>query len=152
MNRDLITIHETFSPEQTRELGRSLGLAALPGDVYCLDGELGTGKTVLAQGFAEGLGLREVVNSPTFTIIQTYESGRLPFYHMDVYRLSDGDELLAIGCEEYFYGDGVCLVEWACLVEEVMPEDAIHLQVEKVPEKGTEYRRITITRPARDKR
>ena len=102
MNRDLITIHETFTPEQTRELGRSLGLAALPGDVYCLDGELGTGKTVLAQGFAEGLGLREVVNSPTFTIIQTYESGRLPFYHMDVYRLSDGDELLAIGCEESF--------------------------------------------------
>ena len=137
-------IYETYSPEETRELGRKIGERANPGDVYALNGELGVGKTTFTQGIAEGLGITEPVCSPTFTIVQVYEEGRLPFYHFDVYRIEEPEEMEEIGYEEYFYGKGLCLVEWASLIEEILPEDSREVLIEKDLEKGFDYRRITI--------
>ena len=116
------------------------------GTVFCLDGDLGVGKTVFTQGFAAGLGIEEPVNSPTFTIVQVYEQGRLPFYHFDVYRINDIDEMYEIGCEEYFYGEGVCFIEWAQLIQEMIPENAVTITIEKDLEKGFDYRKITISK------
>ncbi len=136
---------ETYKAEETWELGRRLGLGASAGQVYCLDGDLGTGKTVFTQGFAAGLGISGPVNSPTFTILQIYEEGRLPLYHFDVYRIGDVEEMDEIGYEEYFYGEGVCLIEWSCLIREILPADSIGIRIEKDLEKGFDYRRIEIT-------
>lgn len=135
---------ESNSPRETYELGRKIGLEAMPGQIYCLDGDLGTGKTVFTQGFAAGLGIEEAVNSPTFTIVQVYEEGRLPLYHFDVYRIGDVEEMEEIGYEDYFYGEGVCLIEWAELIEDILPENRIRITIEKELEKGFDYRRITI--------
>ncbi len=135
---------ETTTSEETLALGRRIGEQALPGTVICVDGDLGVGKTVLAQGIAKGLGITEQVVSPTFTIIQEYRDGRLPFYHFDVYRIEDPDEMYEVGFEDYFYGDGVCMIEWAELIRELLPVDHIHIEVEKNPEKGPDYRRIII--------
>lgn len=137
-------IKETFSETETRAFGESLGKTAKPGTVYTLTGDLGVGKTVLTQGFAKGLGVTEYVNSPTFTIVQEYEDGRLPFYHFDVYRIGDIEEMDEIGYEDYFYGEGVCLIEWAELIEELLPEKRMVLCIEKDLEKGFDYRRITV--------
>ena len=138
-------ILETFGEEETRAFGRRLGETAVPGEVICLDGDLGVGKTVFAQGFAEGLGINGPVASPTFTIVQTHEKGRLPLYHMDVYRLEDEDELEAIGGSEMLLGDGVCLVEWGSLVEGLLPPGTIRVLIEKDLTKGADYRRISVT-------
>lgn len=135
---------ETNSPEETFSLGKELGESAKPGMIFCLDGDLGVGKTVFTQGFAEGLGIEEPVNSPTFTIVQVYEEGRLPLYHFDVYRIAEPEEMDEIGYEDYFFGDGVCLIEWASLVKELIPETARRIVIEKEPEKGFDYRKITI--------
>lgn len=124
---------------------KKLGEAAEPGTVYTLVGDLGVGKTVLTQGLAEGLGITEAVNSPTFTILQVYEEGRLPLYHFDVYRIGDVEEMDEIGYEDYFYGDGVCLIEWANLIEEILPEKYTEIRIEKDLEKGFDYRKITVT-------
>ncbi len=137
-------VMEVSGEKETREIGRELGLQAKPGEVYALIGDLGTGKTVFSQGFAEGLGVREPVNSPTFTIVQIYEGGRLPFYHFDVYRIGDVEEMYEIGYEDCFYGEGVSLVEWANYIEELLPENCIRITLEKDLEKGFSYRRITI--------
>ena len=118
---------------------------AKPGDVYTLVGDLGVGKTVFTQGIAEGLGITEPVSSPTFTIVQVYEEGRMPFYHFDVYRIGDIEEMDEIGYEDYFYGDGLCMIEWANLIEEILPEQIIEITIEKDLEKGFDYRRITVT-------
>ena len=136
--------YETFSAKETRALGRKMGECAKPGTVICLNGDLGTGKTVFTQGFAEGLGITEPVTSPTFTIIQEYEEGRLPFYHFDVYRIGDPEEMDEIGYEDYFYGNGACLIEWAELIEELLPEERCEILIEKDPEKGFDYRKITV--------
>lgn len=136
---------ETFSMEETMELGRSIGREAKPGEVYTLIGDLGVGKTVLTQGIAEGLAITEAICSPTFTIVQVYEEGRLPLYHFDVYRIGDPEEMDEIGYEDYFYGDGVTLIEWANLIEELLPEHHKEITIEKDLEKGFDYRRITIT-------
>jgi tRNA threonylcarbamoyladenosine biosynthesis protein TsaE len=109
-----------------------------------LDGELGVGKTEFTKGFAKGLALTEPISSPTFTIVQEYEEGRLPFYHFDVYRIGDVEEMDEIGYEDYFYGEGVCLIEWGCLVGEIIPPERIRILIEKDLEKGFDYRRITI--------
>ena len=138
---------ETNSENETLELGRRLGQKAVPGQVFSLVGDLGVGKTVFTKGMADGLGITEPVSSPTFTILQVYDEGKLPFYHFDVYRISDPEEMDEIGYEDYFYGDGVCLVEWANLIEELMPEDTIRVRIEKDLEKGFDYRRITIDYP-----
>ena len=140
--RELVV--ETFSPEETLELGRRLGQQAKPGEVYTLIGDLGVGKTVLTQGIAEGLEIEEPICSPTFTIVQVYEEGRIPFYHFDVYRIGDVEEMDEIGFEDYVYGDGVCLIEWANLIREILPEDFVGILIEKDMEKGFDYRRITL--------
>ena len=136
---------ETNRAEETFALGRKTGEQARAGQVYTLVGDLGVGKTVFTQGVARGLGITEPIISPTITIIQEYEEGRLPFYHFDVYRIGDIEEMEEIGYEDYFYGEGICLVEWANLIEELIPEDAVHVTIEKDLEKGFDYRRITIT-------
>lgn len=140
----MINLIETDRPEATWELGRRLGEQAVKGQVICLNGDLGVGKTVFTQGFADGLGINEPVSSPTFTILQIYEAGRLPLYHFDVYRIGDIEEMEEIGYEDYFFGDGVCLIEWASLIEEILPEQAVRITIEKDLEKGFDYRRITI--------
>ena len=135
---------ETHEPEETFEVGRTIGMNAKPGQIYTLTGDLGVGKTVFTQGVAAGLGITEPVNSPTFTIIQEYEDGRLPFYHFDVYRIGDLEEMEEIGYDDYFFGQGICLIEWAELIEEILPEKRIEVTIEKDLEKGFEYRKITI--------
>ena len=135
---------ETHDPEETFEVGRTIGMNAKPGQIYTLTGDLGVGKTVFTQGVAAGLGITEPVNSPTFTIIQEYEDGRLPFYHFDVYRIGDLEEMEEIGYDDYFFGQGICLIEWAELIEEILPEKRIEVTIEKDLEKGFEYRKITI--------
>ena len=137
-------IIETHDPEETFEAGRKIGMNAKPGQIYTLTGDLGVGKTVFTQGVAAGLGITEPVNSPTFTIIQEYEDGRLPFYHFDVYRIADLEEMEEIGYDDYFFGKGICLIEWAELIEELLPESIIAITIEKNPEKGFDYRKITI--------
>ncbi len=135
---------ETYSPEETFALGKQLGESAKPGEVFTLNGDLGVGKTVFTQGFAAGLGITEPVSSPTFTIVQIYEEGRLPLYHFDVYRIGDVEEMEEIGYEDAFYGEGVSLIEWAELVSEILPEHYTSIRVEKDLEKGFDYRSITI--------
>lgn len=139
-----MTKHETYSEAETFAIGENLGKTAIPGQVYCLNGDLGTGKTVISKGFAKGLGIKSHITSPTFTIINVYEEGRMPFYHFDVYRIGDPYELEEIGYEEYFYGEGITLIEWSTLVEELIPEDAIQISVTKDIEKGLDYRCIII--------
>ena len=137
-------IYEVNSPEETYELGKSLGSTANVGEIYCLNGDLGVGKTVFTKGFADGLGISEEVNSPTFTIIQEYKDGRIPLYHFDVYRIADSSEMDDLGYEEYFYGDGICLIEWSVNIEDIIPEDAKIILIEKDLSKGLNYRKITI--------
>lgn len=142
-NKNVYVI-ETNAPEETYELGVKLGREAQAGDVYTLIGDLGVGKTVFTQGVAAGLGIAEPVSSPTFTIVQVYEEGRLPFYHFDVYRIGDVWEMEEIGYEDFFYGEGVTMIEWANLIEEILPERYRQIRIEKDPEQGFDYRKITI--------
>lgn len=135
---------ESNSAEETFALGEKLGKDCVAGQVYTLIGDLGVGKTVFTQGFAKGLGIEGPVNSPTFTILQVYEDGRMPFYHFDVYRIADVEEMDEIGYEDCFYGEGVCLIEWANLIEEILPETYQQITIEKDLKKGFDYRRITI--------
>lgn len=137
-------IIETRSPEETFQVGKSLGEKAYPGQVITLTGDLGVGKTVFTQGLAKGLGIEEPVNSPTFTIAQVYEGGRLPFYHFDVYRIGDVEEMDEVGFDEYVSGEGVSLIEWANLIEEILPENRVNITIEKDLEQGFDFRRITI--------
>ena len=137
-------IYETNSEKETFELGKNLGEQAKAGQIFCLNGDLGVGKTVFTQGFAKGLGIEENVNSPTFTIIQGYEEGRIPLYHVEVYRIGEPEERYEIGYEEYFFGEGVCLIEWSKLIEELIPEEAINIEIDKNLEKGLDYRKITV--------
>ena len=137
---------ETRSSKETYELGYNMGKNARAGDVYCLDGDLGVGKTVFTQGFAKGLGINEPINSPTFTIVQEYHDGRLPLYHFDVYRIGDITEMDEIGYEEYFYSEGVCLIEWGNLISEIMPENATYIKISKDLSKGFDYRKIEVTK------
>lgn len=135
---------ESFCPEDTLALGQKIGELVKPGTVISLVGDLGVGKTVFTQGLAKGLGITEPVNSPTFTIVQVYDGGRLPFYHFDVYRIGDIEEMDEIGYEDYFYGEGVCLIEWADLIRELLPEHTGRIVIEKDLENGFDYRRITL--------
>ena len=141
-------VTETRSPEETyalgEKIGKKLGMEAQAGQVYCLNGDLGVGKTVFTKGLAAGLGITEPVSSPTFTIVQVYEEGRLPFYHFDVYRIGDIEEMEEIGYDDYFFGNGICLIEWAELIEEILPENRTEVIIEKDLEKGFDYRKIII--------
>lgn len=135
---------ETRSPEETFRLGEELGRKAVPGQVFTLTGDLGVGKTVFTQGLAKGLGIEEPVNSPTFTIVQVYEEGRLPFYHFDVYRIGDVEEMEEVGFDDYVMGEGVSLIEWADLIEEILPEKRTEIRIEKDLGQGFDYRKITV--------
>ncbi|MGN1146894.1 MAG: tRNA (adenosine(37)-N6)-threonylcarbamoyltransferase complex ATPase subunit type 1 TsaE [Lachnospiraceae bacterium] len=137
-------LYETRNEKETGLLGEEMGKKAIPGEVYTLIGDLGVGKTVFTQGFARGLGITEHVNSPTFTIVQIYEEGRMPFYHFDVYRIGDVEEMEEIGYEDCFYGEGVCLIEWANLIEEILPQHYTQVTIEKDLEKGFDYRKIIV--------
>ena len=137
-------IFETFKPEETFHLGFQMGKEATPGQVVTLEGDLGVGKTVFTQGVAKGLEIEEPICSPTFTIVQVYEEGRLPFYHFDVYRIGDVEEMDEIGYEDYFYGDGLSLIEWSNLIQEILPEKRTDITIEKDLEKGFDYRKITL--------
>ena len=137
-------IYETNSAQETFELGRRIGQQAKKGQIYTLEGDLGVGKTVLTQGVAAGLKITEPISSPTFTILQEYQEGRLPFYHFDVYRIGDVEEMEEIGYDDYFFGDGICLIVWANLIQEILPENVISIVIEKNLEKGFDYRRITL--------
>lgn len=137
-------IIETRKPDETFAFAEKLGKHAVPGQVYALNGDLGVGKTVFAKGLAAGLGVTEPVSSPTFTIVQEYRTGRIPFYHFDVYRIEEPEEMEEIGYEDYFYGDGVCLIEWSDLIRDILPDRMIRVTIEKDPDKGFDYRRITI--------
>ena len=138
-------IIETNTPKETFDFGKKLGEAAKAGTVYTLIGDLGVGKTVFTQGLAKGLEIDEPISSPTFTIVQVYEEGRLPLYHFDVYRIGDVEEMEELGYEDYFYGNGVSLIEWANLIEEILPEHYTEIKIEKDLEKGFDYRKITVT-------
>ena len=139
-----MVVIDSFCAKDTYELGEKIGQMAKPGMVISLTGDLGVGKTVFTQGLAKGLGIEEPVNSPTFTIVQVYEEGRLPLYHFDVYRIGDIEEMDEIGYEDFFYGEGVCLIEWADLIREILPEQMCRVTIEKDLEKGFDYRKITL--------
>jgi len=138
-------IYESFSDTETFSIGKMLGEKARPGQVYCLAGDLGVGKTVFSKGFAEGVGVTSTVSSPTFTIVHSYDEGRCSFHHFDVYRISDADEMYEIGFEEYIGGEGICLIEWANLIDDILPEDKITVDISKNLEKGTDYRKIEVS-------
>lgn len=140
-------IYESRSEKETLEIGRGMGRQAEPGAIYLLHGDLGVGKTVFTKGFAEGLEITEPVTSPTFTLIQEYDVGRVPFYHFDVYRIGDVEEMYDLGYEDYFFGEGVCLIEWASRIEEILPPDCWNITIEKNLEKGFDYRKITVEKP-----
>ncbi len=137
---------DSQTEQDTKAIGRQLGESCNPGDVVLLHGDLGVGKTVFTKGFAEGLGIQEPISSPTFTIVQIYETGRLPLYHFDVYRIADVEEMEEIGYEDYFYGNGVCLIEWAELITEILPDRCIDVTITKDLSQGLDYRRICIQR------
>lgn len=139
-------IIETNSAKETFLLGQYLAQKAKKGQIYCLNGDLGVGKTVFTQGIAAGLGITEPINSPTFTIVQIYEEGKMPFYHFDVYRIGDVEEMDEIGFEDYFLGEGVCLIEWSSKIKEILPSHCGEIQIQKDLTKGLDYRRITIIR------
>ncbi|NLK36527.1 MAG: tRNA (adenosine(37)-N6)-threonylcarbamoyltransferase complex ATPase subunit type 1 TsaE [Epulopiscium sp.] len=137
-------IYESFSQEDTWKLGYKLGQQAKEGEIYCLCGDLGAGKTVFTKGFAQGLEITDHITSPTFTIVNEYQ-GRLPLYHFDVYRIASVEEMEDTGYEEYFFGKGVSLVEWAELIKELMPQEALWIQIERDFSQGDDYRRITVS-------
>lgn len=136
--------YESLSEKETFSLGYKLGQCAQPGDVYCMDGDLGVGKTVFTAGFAQGLAIKTPICSPTFTILQVYEEGRLPLYHFDVYRIADVDEMEEIGFDEYAFGNGVCLIEWGSQIKDILPKNTIYITIEKDLERGFDYRLITV--------
>lgn len=138
-------VYETNSPDETFNIGEEFGKKAEKGQIIALTGDLGVGKTLFSKGFAKGLGITEAVSSPTFTIVKVYEGGRLPFYHFDVYRIADPDEMDEIGLDDYLFGEGASLIEWADLIEELIPDEAVRVLIEKDPSKGFDYRKITVS-------
>jgi tRNA threonylcarbamoyladenosine biosynthesis protein TsaE len=138
-------IYESNSPEETKEIGKAIGEKAIEGDIYCLVGDLGVGKTEFTKGFAKGLEIEDHITSPTFTIVNEYYDGKIKFFHFDVYRINDIEEMYEIGYEDYFYGEGVTFIEWANLIEEIVPKEAKWIKIEKNLEKGLDYRIITVS-------
>ena len=135
---------ETENPNQTEQLAGIIASYLSKGSILALDGDLGAGKTIFSKGLAKSLGVKEPVTSPTFVIMQQYEDGRIPLYHFDVYRIEDPDELYETGAEEFFYGDGISVIELASLIEELLPEDMIRVRISRMPEKGPDRRKIDV--------
>ena len=136
---------EVYSVDETTQLGIKLGRLLNAGDIVCLTGDLGTGKTHITKGIAKGLGITDNITSPTFTIVNEYEGTKLKLNHFDVYRVSDPDEIYAIGFDDYIFSDAVSIIEWANYIEEILPEDLLHIKIEKDLSKGEDYRKITLT-------
>lgn len=137
-------MYRTNCPKQTEEIAEKLAKSAKPGDVFCLSGNLGAGKTVFAKGFAKGLKIKTQITSPTFTIINEYLDGTLPLYHFDVYRINSAEEMEDCGYEEYFYGEGVCLIEWAELIKQIIPKNAVWVTIEYETKNSDSFRVIKI--------
>lgn len=137
-------VYESHSEKETYNLGLQMGLEASEGSVFCLNGDLGVGKTVFTQGFADGLQVGTPICSPTFTILQTYEEGRLPLYHFDVYRIEDSSEMEEIGFDEYAFGNGVCMIEWGERIDDILPSHTRFVTISKDLDKGFDYRKIEI--------
>ena len=135
---------ESYKEEDTFNIGKDIASKVKPGDIVCLDGDLGVGKTIFTKGFAIGLDIEECITSPTFTIVQEYDEGRYPLYHFDVYRICDPEEMYEIGFEEYINGDGVCLIEWATMIEDILPKNIIKINISKDLDKGVDYRVVTV--------
>ena len=133
------------SIKETTNIGFQLGKLLNSGDIICLTGDLGTGKTHITKGIAGGLGINDTITSPTFNIVNEYDSGRLKLNHFDVYRVSDPDEIYAIGFDDYIFSDAVSIIEWANYIEEILPKDFLHIYIEKDLTKGEDYRKITLT-------
>ena len=131
------------SSEQTEKIAYDVAAFLEPGDVVCLGGDLGAGKTVFAKGLMKALGVEGYVTSPTFTIVNEY-SGRYPIYHFDVYRINDVDEMFEIGFEEYIYGEGISIIEWADNIREILPPSRLSIDIKKDLQKGENYREIEI--------
>ncbi len=140
-------VYESYSDGMTREIAAQIAKTARPGSVFALQGDLGVGKTVFSQGFARALGVTEPVSSPTFTIVQEYEGSKMPFYHFDVYRIEEPEEMEEVGLDDYLYGDGVCMIEWAERIEELLPADTVRIRITKDFEKGADYRGIQVETP-----
>ena len=137
---------ETFSQQETFDIGKRIGEEAAKGDIITLSGDLGVGKTVFAQGVASGLGIKDHVCSPTFTILQVYDEGRLPLYHFDAYRIEEPEEMEAIGYEDYLFGDGICIIEWPDMIDDLWAVCVIAVSISKDPAKGPDYRRVAVER------
>ncbi len=135
---------ESVTEKATFDYAKRMGEEAKAGDVIALTGEMGAGKTVFAKGFAKGLGIEEIVSSPTFTLVQIYDDGRLPLYHFDVYRIADVSEMDETGFEDYISGEGVTLVEWADMIGDIMPENTKWVRIYKDPDVEPDYRRLVI--------
>ena len=136
--------YESFSVDDTKQIAKKLAQQAKPKDIYCLNGDLGAGKTAFSKGFAEGLLIQDNITSPTFNIMNIYE-GRLNLYHFDVYRIKDIEEMYDTGYEEFFFGDGVCLIEWAEMIEQILPKESIKINISKDLLKDENYRLIEVT-------
>ncbi|AQM61278.1 tRNA (adenosine(37)-N6)-threonylcarbamoyltransferase complex ATPase subunit type 1 TsaE [Clostridium baratii] len=136
---------EVNSISETTNIGEALGKLLNAGDIICLTGDLGTGKTHITKGIAKGLNITDNITSPTFNIVNEYDSGRLKLNHFDVYRVSDPDEIYAIGFDDYIFSDAVSIIEWANYIEEILPNDFLHIYIQKDLSKGENYRKITLT-------
>ena len=134
---------ESFNTNDTENIGKSIALNSKKGDIYCLEGDLGVGKTIFVKGFAKGLNIKENITSPTFNIVNEYY-GNFKMYHFDMYRISSLDEIYDVGYEEYFFSEGICLIEWASVVLEIIPKNAKWINIQKDIEKDINYRKITI--------
>lgn len=143
-------VFESYSYDDTKEIAANIAKGFSGGEFVAMYGDLGAGKTAFVQGFAKSLGIESHITSPTFTIVNEYE-GRLPLYHFDVYRISDPDEMYEIGYDEYINSNGVCIVEWAELIEDLFPDEYYKITILKDAEKGYAYRKIIIEKTGGDK-
>ncbi len=139
-------IYNSNSPKETENIAKAFSKELEAGDVVCLNGDLGTGKTAFVQGLVKALGYAEPISSPTFTIVNCYEGADLPIYHFDVYRIEDPDEMYEIGYEEYVYGDGISLIEWSEKIKDILPCHRYEIEIEKDYSKHEDYRKISIER------
>lgn len=138
-------IYHSYSPDETAKIAGDFAKTLKKGDCICMFGNLGVGKTAFVKGLAKGIGVTDILSSPTFTIVNCYE-GALPLYHFDVYRIQDEEEMYEIGYEEYVYGDGISVIEWSENIKEILPKNRYEITLEKDYEKGDDYRMITIER------
>ena len=142
-------LYKSNSAKETENISKAFSKTLKAGDVVCLWGDLGVGKTAFAGGLSKGLGVTEYISSPTFTVVNCYE-GNLPVYHFDVYRISDSEEMYEIGYEEYVYGDGVSIIEWPGLISDILPEERYDITISKNLELHADFREILIEKRGKE--